>query len=55
MADECPDAEAVGTEQLSGLAAQLAAAHERMQQLLSDAASHGDSEDAEGGGSGDAE
>lgn len=37
MADECPDAEAVGAEQLTSLAAQLAAAHERLQELLAQA------------------
>jgi hypothetical protein len=34
MADECPDADAVGAEQLSSLAGQLTAAHERLQELL---------------------
>jgi hypothetical protein len=34
MADECPDADAVGAEQLSSLSKQLTAAHERLQELL---------------------
>lgn len=34
MADECPDADAVGAELLSSLAAQLTEAHERVQDLL---------------------
>jgi hypothetical protein len=34
MADECPDADAVGAEQLSSLGKQLATAHERLQELL---------------------
>jgi hypothetical protein len=31
---QCPDADAVGPEQLSSLSKQLTAAHERLQELL---------------------
>jgi hypothetical protein len=38
MQDECPDAEAVGAEQLSTLSRQLNDAHDSVQQLLEQAA-----------------
>uniref|UniRef100_A0A383W7V5 Cytochrome c domain-containing protein n=1 Tax=Tetradesmus obliquus TaxID=3088 RepID=A0A383W7V5_TETOB len=48
MADECPDADAVGAEQLSSLAAQLTAAHERLQELLAQAQQEANNEGEEG-------
>jgi hypothetical protein len=47
MADECPDADAVGAEQLSSLSKQLTAAHERMQELLAQAQQQANNEDEE--------
>lgn len=41
MADECPDPEAVGAEQLSSLNQQLLAAHQEVQQLLKQASPGG--------------
>jgi hypothetical protein len=40
MADECPDSEAVGPEQLSSLNQQLLSAHEALLKLLEQAQSH---------------
>lgn len=40
MADECPDPEAVGAEQLSSLNQQLLSAHEGLLKLLERAQSH---------------
>ncbi|KAF6258238.1 Grap2 and cyclin-D-interacting-domain-containing protein [Scenedesmus sp. NREL 46B-D3] len=47
MADECPNADAVGAQQLSSLAAQLTAAHERMQELLGQAQQEANNEGEE--------
>jgi hypothetical protein len=49
MADECPDPEAVGAEQLNSLNQQLLAAHKEVQQLLEQAApgSHGQQQQEE--------
>jgi hypothetical protein len=44
MADECPDPEAVGAEQLSTLNQQLMTAHQQVQQLLDQAAPGGQQE-----------
>lgn len=40
MADECPDAEAVGADTLSELNRQLLAAHEGLRELLMQAEQH---------------
>jgi hypothetical protein len=40
MADECPDAEAVGADTLSELNRQLLAAHEGLRELLTQAEQH---------------
>jgi hypothetical protein len=40
MADECPDAEAVGADTLSDLNQQLLAAHEALRELLTRAEQH---------------
>jgi hypothetical protein len=47
MADECPDAESVGAAALAELGQTLAAAHERLQQLLARAKEQQDGEGTE--------
>eukprot|EP00882_Tetradesmus_deserticola_P030225 GHRQ01033922.1.p2 GENE.GHRQ01033922.1~~GHRQ01033922.1.p2 ORF type:complete len:168 (+),score=72.55 GHRQ01033922.1:330-833(+) len=48
MTDECPEPDAVGAQQLSRLAAQLTAAHERMQELLLQAQQEANNDGNEG-------
>jgi hypothetical protein len=47
MADECPDPEAVGAEQLSALNQQLLAAHEEVARVLKQAQEHEEGEEGE--------